>query len=189
MFRRGYKSWCENFALQIRADLALTKIAPLHFEVLAGHLGIFLWSLHQIQGLSTEALHTLSGIERSNWSAIAISFNGRDAIIYNPTHSLCRQSSDIMHEISHILIGHKPATVLLSQEGAMALRAFNRQDEDEANWLSGCLLLPRPALVRIKKSGLDHRTICEEYRVSGDLLTFRLNVTGVNQQMRRRGAS
>jgi len=189
MFRRGYKSWCENLALQVRADLQLAKIAPLRPEILAKHLGVFLWSLPQVRGLSAETLRTLSGTERRNWSAVAVSYDGRDAIVYNPTHSLARQSSDVMHELSHILIGHEASKVFLSQGGTLALRTFNRQDEDEANWLSGCLLLPRPALVRIKESGLDHSEACEEYRVSNDLLTYRLNVTGVSQQIRKRGIS
>ena len=97
-----------------------------------------------------------------------------------------RRSNDIMHELAHLFIEHVPATVIISPDGALALRTFDRKQEDEANWLSGCLLLPRPALVQIKQSGMGTEDACEVYGVSDELLHFRLNVTGVTVQMKRR---
>ena len=124
--------------------------------------------------------------EWENWSAIAVSNNGHDAIIYNPRHSFGRQSSDITHELSHILAGYKPSTVILSADGSLAFRSFDRQQEDEANWLCGTLLLPRPILLHILRSGMHQEEACRYYQVSNDLLTYRLNVTGVAIQMKHR---
>jgi len=187
MFERGFKSWCENIALGLRRELGLNKTDPLSPQALATYFEVRLWTPRQIQGLSRQALNILLTTERESWSAITISYNGLDAIIYNPTHSAGRrQSSDIMHELSHIIIGHKPSTVLLSPDGVLALRAFDQKQEDEANWLSGCLLLPRSVLLFIMQSGMNQKEACRHYQVSDDLLTYRLNITGVAAQMRRR---
>jgi len=185
MSERGFKSWCENVALGLRAELGLTKTDPLPPQTLADYLEVRFWTPRQIQGLSQEALKILLQTEKGNWSAVTVSYNGLDAIMYNPTHSPGRQSSDIMHELSHILIGHKPSTVLLSPDGVLALRSFDRKQEDEANWLSGCLLLPRPALLFIMQSGMNQDEACQRYQVSDDLLTYRLNITGVIAQIKR----
>jgi Zn-dependent peptidase ImmA (M78 family) len=186
MFERGFKSWCENIALGLRAELKLAKVAPLSPRALATYLEVSLWTPRQIRGLSQKALRVLLQTERHNWSAVTVSYNGRDAVIYNSTHSKGRQSSDIMHELSHILIGHRPSTVLLSPDGVLALRSFDQKQEDEAGWLSGCLLLPRTALVHIMRSGMEQDEACLRYLVSDDLLTYRLDITGVTAQMNRR---
>lgn len=188
MFERGFKSWCEITSLQIRKELGLPPADPLAPSRLAGYLDVKLWTPIDINGASAEVLSVLLYNEKYGWSAITVSRNGQDAVIYNPTHSASRQSSDIMHELSHLLMGHRPATVLLISSGAVALRSFDRKQEDEAAWLSGCLLLPRPALVAIRESGTPLQKACAAYHVSEELLTYRLNVTGVNAQVSRRSA-
>ena len=94
-----------------------------------------------------------------------------------------------MHELAHLVLGHDPSTVLLSQDGKAALRSFNPQQEEEAAWLSGCLLLPRPALVFIARTKMGAERACQKYGVSDDMLDYRLKVTGVKIQMKRRSRS
>jgi Zn-dependent peptidase ImmA (M78 family) len=62
----------------------------------------------------------------------------------------------------------------------------DRQQEDEANWLAGCLLLPRDALVLIRQRRLDLAQAAREYGTSMDMLNYRINVTGVDYQFKRR---
>ena len=66
----------------------------------------------------------------------------------------------------------------------MALRTHNEEQEQEANWLAGCLLLPREALLLIRRKGSEDEDACAEYGVSPAMLRFRFNVTGVNAQLR-----
>lgn len=63
-----------------------------------------------------------------------------------------------------------PGKIALS---ALVHRYRAGQQEDEANWLSGCLLLPRPALLFIMQSAMDQEEACRRYKVSDDLLTYR----------------
>lgn len=185
MFQRGFKTWCEKIALEIRAELAFGQADPLNPDTFADYLGVRLWTPAELPILSPEARRILLE-ESDNWSAVTVSYNGRDAIIYNDDHKPRRRSSDIMHELAHLVLGHDPSTVFLSQDGKTGLRSFNRQQEEEAAWLSGCLLLPRPALVVIAATKMSAERACEEYGVSEDMLSYRLKVTGVEIQMKRR---
>lgn len=185
MLERGFKTWCENVSLQIRTELGLTGTAPLQPEALAKHLNVLLWKPIDIRGLSPEARVVLLGKERNSWSAVTVSFAGVDAVIHNSSHSKARQSSDIMHELSHILIGHDPGKIFLSQNGQIMLRTYDQTQEEEAACLANALLLPREVLLLIKRSGMSDNKACEVYGVSRKLLTFRINISGVNCQVRR----
>jgi Zn-dependent peptidase ImmA (M78 family) len=90
-----------------------------------------------------------------------------------------------MHELSHILLSHEPSKIILSPKVSIALRDYNENQEDEAAWLAGCLLLPREALLFIRRNGMNDEETLEKYRVSRDLLKYRMNVTGVNYQAGR----
>jgi Zn-dependent peptidase ImmA (M78 family) len=185
MLERGFKTWCENVSLQIRAELGLPRTAPLQPEALAKHLNVLLWKPIDIRGLSAEARVVLLGKERASWSAVTVSFAGVDAVIYNSSHSKARQSSDIMHELSHILIGHEPGKIFLSQNGQIMLRTYDQTQEEEASCLANALLLPREVLFLIKRSRMSDNKACEIYGVSRELLKFRMNISGVNRQVRQ----
>lgn len=185
MFERGFKSWCETVSVTVRKDLGIAAASPLPVAALSDFLQVAVWSVADIHGLSSTAREILTGTEKANWSAITVSLGGRDAVIFNPTHLNGRWASDVMHELAHLFIGHPPSTVFVSVDGQLALRSFNRQQEEEAAWLSGCLLLPRVALQRIHRLGGASRETCNEYGVSDEMMTYRLNVTGINQQMGR----
>jgi hypothetical protein len=65
------------------------------------------------------------------------------------------------------------------------LSSYNRAQEEEANWLSGALLLPRDALFNIRKKQLMDESACRLYGCSQDMLTFRFRVTAVDLQLKR----
>lgn len=64
----------------------------------------------------------------------------------------------------------------------MLLGSYDKIQEEEADWLSGCLLLPREALIAIKRRGLDDSSAATQYGVSLRMLTYRMNRTGINRQ-------
>jgi Zn-dependent peptidase ImmA (M78 family) len=68
------------------------------------------------------------------------------------------------------------------------MRSFNENEEAEANWLAGSLLLPREALVIAIREGLPANEICLRYQVSKKMLTWRLSATGVALQAKRAAA-
>ena len=188
-FERGFKTRCENIAQSIRQDLGLQPSDPLPSTDLADYLGVRLITPADIPGMSNESLRTLLEDEGSNWSALTVSEPSGSLVIYNPTNSVARQSSDIAHELSHLLLRHTPSTLMFAPDGTWTLRSYDAPQEEEAAWLSGCLLLPRPALLKIASSRMRPPEATERYAVSPQLLRYRKDVTGVTRQMGRKHAS
>lgn len=179
-FKRGFKSWCEETAVHYRRRLALADAAPLDSFVFAEHLGVVLRTPTEFASLKSDVCQRLLTDHSDSWSAFTISSGVRPMIVYNPTHSAGRISSDLMHELAHIILDHNPSKMFLSSIG-LPIRTHDHQQEEEATWLSGTLLLPRPALVRIKSRRILLDQAALEYGVSCDMVRYRLQVTGVNK--------
>lgn len=90
-----------------------------------------------------------------------------------------------MHELAHLIIGHKPARLDLTLDGLMILSSYDKQNEDEANWLAAALLLPRDALLLIRRRGMTNDEAAIAFGCSVQMLQFRINTTGVDVQLRR----
>jgi uncharacterized protein DUF955 len=180
---RGFKSWAERAALTLRRELGLTAEAPVDPRRLAEHLEVKIWTPHDVQDLPPACRHQLLHEDPWGWSAVSQFGDGHGIIIYNPRHSKARQTSDIMHELAHFILDHKQGTMIMSHDGSMVMRSYDRKQEDEANWLAWSLLLPREALIRAKKRGLTNLQIAEQYGVSEVLVTFRLQMSGVAAQL------
>ena len=187
-FERGFKTRCENIAQSIRDDLELEPSDPLPADTLADYVGVRLATPVDIPNMSETSLSTLLDDERSDWSALTLSASGVALVIYNPTNSAARRSSDIAHELAHVLLRHAPMTLMFAPDGTWTLRSYDDEQEEEAAWLSGCLLLPRPALLLIARSRLSSQKAAEQYGVSGHLLKYRKDITGVTRQLRARAA-
>lgn len=183
MFERGFKSWCERLSLELRKELGHRPADPLDPHSLANHLGIAVLTTKDFPELSEASRKALEAPD-AGWSAVTLDGPSSKLIIVNHTHSIRRQSSDLMHEIAHHLLEHKPSGVEVSQEGLLILETYSRKQEEEADWLAGCLLLPRPALVHIHRRINDHEAAAERYVVSLAMLKYRLDVSGVNYQFR-----
>ncbi len=182
---RGFKARCEEMSRSMRTELGITLIAPLPAEQLASFLGVYVLQVAEL-GLSPDDTEQLLHNDPESWSAITVSAAGKDAIIVNPNHHGGRYSSDVMHELAHLLLGHESSTLFFAGQENLALRGYNKEAEDEANWLAGALLLPRDALVSIRKKRCSKEVTCNEFGVSRQMLEFRMRVTGVERQFSQR---
>ena len=182
---RGLKTRCEEMARSLRVELRLDASARLSPDRLASYLDVAVWSVADL-GLSEEDIHQLVRKDPDAWSAITVSASDREAVIVNPSHRRGRYSSDVMHELAHLLLGHQPSTLFFAGEGNMALRGYDSSAEEEANWLAAALLLSREALVHFRRSRLSAERACEVYGVSRQLFHFRVRMTGVDRQLKRR---
>ena len=185
MFERGFKTWCEKYATDKRKELGLSASAPLDTRALAKHLSVRVWAPSDVLGLSPPSLDVLlrnDGKTPSCWSAVTVIAGGRVVVILNSSHSPARQASDLTHELAHRIRGHDAQEVEVSAEGLMLLKSYDKLQEEEADWLSGCLLLPRDALLAIKKRRSDDAVAATEYGVSMRMLGYRMARTGVNRQ-------
>lgn len=185
-FERGFKTRCENLAETVRRDLALLRDAALPPERLAAYLHIQLLHPKDLPGISARALEALLVTDADDWSALTLGGeDGRSLIIYNPTHSAARRASDLSHEMAHLLLRHAPSTLMFSPDGTWTLRSFDAAQEDEANWLAGCLLLPRVALLTAMRQPLTDEVVAAQFGVSVQMLRYRRGVTGVERQAGR----
>jgi len=185
-FDRGFKSWAERCATGLRQELNLEPYQPLNPRDLARYLGVRLLTPRDIPGLPSDCIKQLLQTDPEGWSAVTLSNGDQHIVIYNPSHSRGRQAGDIMHELAHLVAGHEPSKVIVSTDGALVMRTYDQKQEDEADWLSGCLLLPREALLYVKRIGLNEREIRQQYCVTSARLRYRIGMTGVDRQLRFR---
>ena len=182
---RGFKTRCEEMSRSLRAEIGLAATDPLRPDQLASYLDVAVWSVAEL-GLDESDLNQLIREDPDAWSAITVSASGREAIVVNPMHRGGRYSSDVMHELAHLLLGHQPSTMFFAANGDVALRGYDGSAEEEANWLAAALLLPREALVWARTRRTSSQEICEFYGVSKQMLGFRTSVTGIDRQFGRR---
>ena len=183
--QRGFKSWCENIAIQQRANVGLKAVDPLDPWLVVKSKGILVHAADEIPGLDEQSLEILTVKDRDSWSAVTINGADQVLIIFNPSHSKERIHSDLMHELSHIIIGHKAARMDVSEDNMMLLSTYDKEQEDEANWLAGCLLLPREAIVHIHRMRISFDDVKTLYGVSKQMYDYRVRMTGVDRQLRR----
>lgn len=187
-FRRGFKSQCERRAVEIRKDLKLTKLCPLNAFDLAKHYGVIVWSTSDIIGMTKDDLAHLTIHDGDCWSALTMRMENHHLIIYKDITSLARINSVVMHEMSHIILGHELAEACMLSDGSMVPSNFSQDQEDEADWLAGTFLLPRPALLDILSTGIERSEAKQTYQVSEQMLEYRMRMTGVRHQIRHRRA-
>lgn len=185
-FDRGFKTWAERTATNIRRELGLAPQDSLDVFKLAAFLDVAVLTPRDIPGLPSQVLNQLENQDRFGWHAVSVIVPGeRTLLIYNPRKSAPRRASDIVHELAHIIQDHKPSTVILSQDGSLSMRTYDQKQEDEANWFGWSLLLPREALMSAMRQHKSIENIAASYGVSTQLVNYRLGVTGVSAQMAR----
>lgn len=189
MFRRGFKAWCEETAASVRRDNDLRDTDPLRAEMVAEWLGVPLMSERELSDLPAETAKRLVTRHKSAWSAITVSAGDRHLVIFNSSHSEARRSSDVMHELAHIILNHVPKMSFMDPAKGILIRSFDKEQEGEANWLAATLLLPRAALLLHRKRQTTDQELRRIFGVSSQMLTFRMNTTGVERQLARRRSS
>lgn len=185
-FDRGFKTWSENVALQYRKEMDLAPTDPIDLWVMAKKLGLVVLQVQEIPGIARKTLDVLIQDDPESWSAITLCYNDANMIVLNPTNNTGRTNSNLAHELAHLLIGHAATRVDVTPDNLLLLRNYDRKQEDEANWLAGCLLLPRPALLHIRKKELEIADAMRHYNVSREMFEYRMRITGVDRQTERR---
>ena len=183
MLRRGFKSQCERRAVEIRKTLGLDPTSPLHANDLAAHIGVTVFGANEVENFSKSDLDQITRQDLDAWSALTLRIGPNHLIVYNSGQSDARTNSVIMHELSHIILGHELAAAQISSEGHLIPSNYNQAQEDEADWLGATLLLPRPALLMLRRERIPDKAVMDTYLVSQQMLVWRLRMTGVDYQM------
>lgn len=174
--------------MEFRKQLGIPPTGALYAEELAGALGVAIWSTNDIDELSSDHLAILNDENDDSWAALTMRMGTAHLIVYKPVSSPGRRNNVIMHELAHVILGHELAEACIYEDGSLAPGNFSQDQEDEADWLAGTLLLPRPALISVRQRKLSDHRACSEYRVSKEMLNWRIRMTGVDYQLSQRRA-
>ena len=184
--RRGFKSEAERIASGVRERLGCAENNPVPLDALAIDLGVEIMSADQL--VPIERLEELQQLQDDAFSAATLRRrDGRRVVVFNPLHSNGRTRSNQAHELSHIVLQHTLRTI--ERVGEMSFVTCDIEQEEEADWLGGCLLLPRPILLNAAKLGKTAKQIAQEYETSEHMARFRLNASGVLVQVGRAKAA
>lgn len=177
--RRGFKAEAERIAERVRAQAGKRPSEPVGAMDLANHVGAQVRPADELTDLAK--LQALEELQPGAFSACTFSFGDLHIIVFNPLASLGRRHSDIAHEVAHILLKHAVKDV--QQIGSVTFYTCDPDEEQEANWLAGCLLLPPPLLLSAAGRGMDAAEIAETYGVSEQMAAYRLRITSVERQL------
>ena len=186
--RRGFKSEAERIAARLRDQLGVLANEPIQLENLAALLGVEIRAGDEL--VPRERFADLDARQPDAFYACTLQPSpDLKVIVFNPISSKPRQNSDVAHELAHIILNH--ALSRIERLGDITFLSGDIAQEEEANWLAGCLLLPRPFLLASVRRGLSALEIAEASGVSDQMAQYRLNVTGVTRQRspRRRGGN
>lgn len=175
-----------TFELQALAlrDFARTHpAAPLDPFALARYADLLVVDIARIRALSEESRQHLLGPGAEQWSGGATSRalpDGRKIVILNPTHGPTRTNATLMEEICHVFLGHQAnrlAIIANDQHGKTLARDYRKADEEAAYATGAAALVPFGSLRRLVLDGRSSAQIAKHFRVSRDLVEYRLKVT------------
>jgi IrrE N-terminal-like domain len=160
---------------RVRPDVSLNP-----FE-LAQFANLMVVEFEQLKGLSERARQHLLGPASESWSGGACSLpDGMKLVILNPNHGAARTKATLMEEICHVFLAHEPnrlSVVTKDERGKVMNRDYRKTDEEEAYGVGAAALVPYAALKRLLLQGKTSREIGVHFRVSRELVEYRMKVT------------
>ena len=177
--RRGFKSEAERIANRVRSNLGSPAGSSVTPQRLAEFLGVEVRAGDDL--IDRNRFEELDGLQKDAFSACTLKpTKDRTVVVLNPLSSPGRQASDLAHELAHLLLNHELSSV--EKLGGSVFLTCDAVQEEEASWLSGCLLLPRELLLKEAWKSSSADEIARKYCVSREMASFRLRVTGVLTQ-------
>ncbi|MEH1771438.1 MAG: ImmA/IrrE family metallo-endopeptidase [Nostoc sp.] len=167
-----FRQRCEAIATEQRSLLRVRSFEPLPADILATKLGATLFTPDQVPNLEPEQVTLL--LASDGWSGVIISDRPL-WIVHNPRHASTRRESNLMHEIAHVLLNHKP----VGFNPVTGLPKRKQNNEDEATYLGGCLQIPKRGLLWATQRKMLLPQIAERFGASEAMVQFRSNVTNV----------
>lgn len=181
-YSKRFKERAEEWATQYRRELGRSIYGPLDAWALAAHMDVPVRSLSSFPELPMEDLAFMhNGPDgRAEWFGITLWLFEKPMIVHNCGCSSHRQQSDIMHELAHIICGHK-TEVPTGLEDMPFMRTYDEVQENEAAYLGAALLVSLPGLRwRVKKDDTNDQ-IASHFGCSVDMVRRRLADTGVRK--------
>ncbi|HEY0078042.1 MAG TPA: ImmA/IrrE family metallo-endopeptidase [Pyrinomonadaceae bacterium] len=159
---------------------------------LADFAKLMVVDFEQIQGLSEETREHLLGTGSNMWSGGTCSRplpNGWRLVILNPKHGRQRNNATLMEEVCHVFLGHKAnrlSIVAQNKQGKTVARDYNEADEEAAYAVGAAALVPYSALAEFVRAGKSSIEIARHFNVSRELVEYRMKVSRLWNEYRKR---
>jgi hypothetical protein len=173
----------ELYAMGFRDFAGVRPDAALDPFRLAAFANLLVVAFEDIKGLTAEVRAHLLGDASEKWSGGACSVplpDGKKIVILNPNHGRMRTNATLMEEVSHVFLGHRPSRLKVVAEtanGQTVSREYRKADEEQAYGTGAAALVPFASLKRFMHDGLTSTEIAKHFRVSRELVEYRLKVT------------
>lgn len=179
---RGFKAEAERRAAAVWQGLETPLTVPIDLRMVAAGVGARVVMADEL--IDMRRLEQLEEIQPFGFSACTFEVDGGHAVILNPLRSSGRQRADCAHELAHLLLRHQMRVP--ERVGDYVFFTGNVDQEDEANWFAGCLLLPRSAVLKAVYTGMDAPALAEHFETTEEMARFRINATGAAAQAAHR---
>lgn len=174
--RRGFKAEAKRLSLELRDELGMDAHCPFDPYALAALYGIEVINLSDLE-CDPKAKTHFSEPDRAVFSGALIPIGSRTVILENDTHPRVRRRSTVSHEMSHVVLEH-PFGVSLTDERKCGLGG---DQEEEADWLYGELLIPMDGAVRLAGLSATDEDAALAFDVSLAVARWRMNHSGARR--------
>ena len=189
--------------LGLRDFAGIQSDQPLNPFALARFAKLLVVDLRRVEGLDALTREHLLGAGSGEWSGGVASEplpNGWRIVILNPTHGRQRNRATLMEEIAHVFLGHKANRLAYVDEGdsekqdsakatparRVVAREYNKADEETAYAIGAAALVPYAGLRRSVLEGKTSSEIARHFRVSRQLVEYRIKVSHLWTEYRQR---
>jgi len=189
-------------ALGLRDSAGVAEDQALDPFALASFARLLVIDFDRIEGLSPESRTHLLGAAADEWSGGACSRplpNGWRLVILNPAHGLKRNRATLMEEVAHVFLGHQANRLAViggetdassnpATRARILARDYNQADEEAAYAVGAAALVPFGFLQRLVKRGRSSHEIARHFRISRQLVEYRIKVTHLWPEYKRASA-
>lgn len=173
--RRGFKADARRLAAELREEVGRDLCEWFDPYEFAELYGIRVYRLSELDCLGANYFRTAG---ESMFSGALIR-NGTGALILeNDAHALTRRRATLSHELAHVVLEHEFSAELQCHESGVV---GNDDQESEATWLAGELLVPHAAAYLRARNGMSDRDVADEFRVSLAMAKWRMNHSGARR--------
>jgi Zn-dependent peptidase ImmA (M78 family) len=178
--RRGFKTEAAGVSADIRRELGISPLDPLNPWALADLLDIPVWALSTYPDNARQCVTTLTGQEHGSFHGMIAFVGSRQVIVHNDANALTRQRSDLAHELAHALLLHQPHQPVQGRP-----LSYDREQEDEAAWLGGVLLVSEDACLHACRNQQSVEEAASALGVSKKMMDWRIGATGARKRVER----
>jgi len=170
--RRGFKTEAKRLALELRAELSLNAHVPFDPYAFADACGIAVVKLSSLDGVARDHFLKADG---SALSGALIPVATGAVILENDAQPATRRRTTMCHELAHVVLEHEFAVSLAADERKCGL---GRDQEQEADWLSGEVLIPYEGALRLARANASDEDAAQAFDVSLAIARWRMNHSG-----------